>query len=90
MLLPTMYRIRQKVDPPVVKDVASAVRTEIRKLSLERRVKPGARVAVTGGSRGVANIATILRTTCDCLREWGATLHCPPWEATAARRRRGS
>ena len=35
MILPTMYRIRQKVDPPVVKDVASAVRTEIRKLNLE-------------------------------------------------------
>jgi hypothetical protein len=72
MLLPKMYRIRQKVDPPVVADVASAVRAEIHKLQLERRMKPGARVAVTAGSRGVANIAAILRTTCDCLRELGA------------------
>ena len=71
MILPAMYRIRQKVDPPVVKDVASAVRAEIRKLNLGARLKPGARVAVTGGSRGVANIATILRTTCDCLKELG-------------------
>ncbi|MBP2673035.1 MAG: hypothetical protein H6Q85_3101, partial [candidate division NC10 bacterium] len=72
MRLPAMYRIRQKVDPPVVKDIVSAVRTEIRKLNLAARLKPGARVAVTGGSRGVANIATILRTTCDCLKELGA------------------
>ena len=28
-------------------------------------------MAVTGGSRGVANIALVLRTTCDCLKELG-------------------
>jgi len=72
MTLPQMYRIRQKVDPPVVADVAAAVRAEIGKLSLAGRFAPGARVAVTGGSRGVANIAIILRTTCDCLKALGA------------------
>jgi len=71
MTLPQMYRIRQKVDPPVVADVAAAVRAEIGKLSLAGRFAPAARVAVTGGSRGVANIAIILRTTCDCLKELG-------------------
>ena len=72
MHLPAMYRIRQKIDPPFVPDVAAAVRVEIRKLNLGSRLKPGGRVAVTGGSRGVANIATIIRTTCDCLKELGA------------------
>jgi hypothetical protein len=67
-----MYRVRQKIDPPVVADVVAAVRAEIRSLNLQGRLKPGGRVAVTGGSRGVANIATILRTTCDCLKELGA------------------
>ena len=71
MTLPRMYRIRQKVDPPVVADVAAAVRAEIGKLPLAGRFAPGARVAVTGGSRGVANIAIILRTTCDCLKALG-------------------
>ena len=71
MTLPQMYRIRQKVDPPVVADVAAAVRAEIGKLPLAGRFAPGARVAVTGGSRGVANIAIILRTTCDCLKALG-------------------
>ena len=72
MTLPKLYRIRQKLDPPVVSDVAAAVRAEIDSLNLARRLTPGARVAVTGGSRGVANIATILRTTCDCLKALGA------------------
>lgn len=71
MILPKMYRIRQKVDPPVVTDVASAVRDEIHRLQLGPRVRPGARVAVTGGSRGVANIDTILRAVCDSLQELG-------------------
>ena len=69
MILPKMYRIRQKLDPPVVPDVAAAVRAEIGKLDLRPRLRRGGRVAVTGGSRGVANIATILRATCDSLKE---------------------
>jgi len=72
MILPKMYRIRQKLDPPVVPDVAAAVRTEIGKLDLRSRLKRGGRVAVTGGSRGVADIASILRATCDSLKELGA------------------
>jgi Lactate racemase N-terminal domain len=72
MILPKMYRVRQKLDPPVIADVAAAVRAEIGKLNLTGRLKPGARVAVTGGSRGVANIATILRATCDALKGLGA------------------
>jgi hypothetical protein len=64
-----MYRIRQKLDPPVVPDVAAAVRAEIGRLDLRGRLKPGGRVAVTGGSRGVANIAAILRAACDSLKE---------------------
>ncbi|MBI4536852.1 MAG: DUF2088 domain-containing protein [candidate division NC10 bacterium] len=72
MNLPAMYRIHQKIDAPFVPDVAAAVRAEIGKLDLRGRLTPGGRVAVTGGSRGVANIATILRTVCDCLKELGA------------------
>ncbi len=72
MTLPRMYRIRQKLDPPVVAGVAAAVRTEIAALDLRGRLKPGGRIAVTGGSRGVANIATILKATCGALKELGA------------------
>jgi len=72
MPLPKLYRVRQKLNPPVVTDVAAAVKAEIRKLPLAGRLKPGGRVAVTGGSRGVVNIATILKATCECLKELGA------------------
>jgi hypothetical protein len=72
MTLPKMYRIRQKLDPPVVADVAAAARAEIGKLDLRSRLRRDARVAVTGGSRGVADIAAILRATCDTLKDLGA------------------
>ena len=72
MRLPKLYRIRQVLKYPVVADVAGEVRRAIQQLRLGARLAPGARVAVTGGSRGVANIAVILRTVCDCLRALGA------------------
>jgi hypothetical protein len=70
--LPRLYRIRQELPCPVVADVAAEVRAAIRRLPLAGRLTPGARIAVTGGSRGVANIAVVLKTTCDCLKELGA------------------
>ncbi len=54
MLVPKMYRIRQTFERPMVKDVAETVRSELRKLALEENIKPGQRVAITAGSRGIA------------------------------------
>ena len=72
MVLPKLYRIRQKLNPPVVADVAGAVAAAIRQLPLRGRLKPGGRVAVTAGSRGLGSFATIIRATCDALKELGA------------------
>ena len=72
MRLPKLYKIRQALEYPLVADVAAEVRKALAQLGLASRLTPGARVAVTGGSRGVANIAIILRTVCDSLRGLGA------------------
>jgi hypothetical protein len=71
MLFPTMYRILQTFERPVVKDVAESVRSELKKLALEKNVKSGQRVAVTAGSRGIANMAEILKTTIGFLKSLG-------------------
>jgi len=71
MLLPRMYRIRQTFERPIVKEIGQTVQSESRKLSLEKRVKPGQRVAITAGSRGIANMAAILKATVDHLKSLG-------------------
>ncbi len=61
MSLPRMYRIRQSFDTPRLADVAQAVREQMTSLNLASRVQPGQSVAITVGSRGVANVALITR-----------------------------
>ena len=72
MDFPDMIRLRQAFDRTMVKDIPGAVLAELRKLSLEQRVRPGQRIALTGGSRGVANIALILKTIVDYVKSLGA------------------
>ena len=50
--LPKMVRVRQKFAAPEIHDVAAALREELRRPEIARRVKPGMSIAVGVGSRG--------------------------------------
>ncbi|MBI3974716.1 MAG: DUF2088 domain-containing protein [Chloroflexi bacterium] len=67
--LPRMLRVRQRFDAPVVDDVAGAVKEQLE--VLEGKVTPGMRVGITAGSRGIANIAAILRAAGEVVRRLG-------------------
>ena len=67
-----MYRIRQTFDQTSVGDIAEAVREELTKLSLQKTVRSGDRVAITAGSRGILNIALILKVIVEHLKTLGA------------------
>jgi hypothetical protein len=69
---PQVFRLRQKFDSPRVADIPSAVHNQLARMDLGRNVRPGQSVAVTGGSRGVANVAIILRAIVDYLKGLGA------------------
>jgi hypothetical protein len=62
MSFPKMIRIQQRLMAPTLSDIRAAVRAEVRKLNLAARVKAGQQVAIPAGSRGIANIVTILET----------------------------
>jgi hypothetical protein len=64
-----MVRVRQRFDAPVLADLPLAVAEQLR--LLEGKVRPGMRVGITAGSRGVANVATILRAAGDVVRRLG-------------------
>jgi len=67
MKLPKMYRIRQRFDEGRIENLAQTVTTELRQVSMAA-VKPGQRVAITAGSRGIADIADILKAVVDFLK----------------------
>ncbi len=61
MPFPKMLRLRQKFDCPRVDDIPEEVERQLQALDLGNQVKPGQTVAVTVGSRGIANIAVITK-----------------------------
>ncbi|MBI5969042.1 MAG: DUF2088 domain-containing protein [Deltaproteobacteria bacterium] len=71
MNFPKVYRIRQSFDRTAVQDIPGTVKAELKRLSLEKYIKPGQRVALTAGSRGVANIAVILKAAVEYLKSLG-------------------
>jgi len=66
-----MLRLRQHFQAPLVEDVAGTVQSELAKLDLGAKLKPGQSVAVTVGSRGIANIAVITKAVVDHLKRLG-------------------
>ena len=69
---PQMFRVCQHFDTPVVSDVAAEVEAQLAGLQLQDSIQPGQSVAITAGSRGIANIAEIIRACVQSLQAIGA------------------
>lgn len=72
--VPKMFRVKQifprpKLEPEQIPAVLTA---ELREAGLADRVRPGMRIAITVGSRGVANVALITKTIVDFAKACGA------------------
>ncbi|TNJ63738.1 DUF2088 domain-containing protein [Paenibacillus hemerocallicola] len=69
---PRMVKIRQRFSGPKVDDLEGAMAEQLSRVGLARLVKPGMRVAITAGSRGVANIPVLIRSVVRELKKLGA------------------
>src|SRR5207237_4131165 len=69
---PKMLRVRQQFERPRVEDVAAGVRAALSRLDLGRSIRAGDTVALTAGSRGIANIPLVLRSAVAFLKDLGA------------------
>jgi hypothetical protein len=67
-----MYRVRQNFDVTQLDDIPAAVESTLARLDLKSAVKPGETVAITAGSRGIANIAVIIKAAVDHFKALGA------------------
>ena len=66
--LPTMYRVRQNFQKDCLADVERTVRAEFSKEEIRSRVKPGMKVALGVGSRGIRNLSLIVRCVVEELK----------------------
>jgi hypothetical protein len=69
---PQMFRVRQTFPRPRVEDIPATVAAEMARLPLAEKISDGQSVAVTAGSRGIANIKEITRSVVQHLRSVGA------------------
>jgi hypothetical protein len=72
MNLPKFYKIKQHFSGPSVDHIEDEMRQQFSQVGLKQRVTPGMKIAITAGSRGIANIAEIIRSAVSLLKEMGA------------------
>jgi len=70
--LPRWAPVRQFLDATEIGDVRAAIAAEFRRPGIGDRLRPGQRVAVTAGSRGIDRIDEVVRAVVDEVRQLGA------------------
>src|SRR5271165_3552189 len=73
MTFPKLLPVRQKFPDRQIPNVADEVRKQLAAAEFAARVRPGAHIALGVGSRGIANIATIVRATVDYWKDAGCS-----------------
>jgi len=71
--LPNIFKIRQTIDPPHLKNIEKRVNELLNQFELSKKVKKGERIGLTAGSRGIQDKPRVLKTIVDRLKELGAS-----------------
>jgi hypothetical protein len=72
MEFPKIVKMRRKFPRPLVEDIEATLREQLEREEISSTIKPGMSVALTAGSRGIAEIDTILRVLVTILKEMEA------------------
>ncbi|CAN5663797.1 lactate racemase domain-containing protein [soil metagenome] len=72
MAFPKVVKVRQDFPRPRVEDIEQTLQEQFEKEEIASRVEPGMEIALTAGSRGIANVDVILRSLVMLLKETGA------------------
>jgi hypothetical protein len=63
--------VRDTLETPAIDDVSGAAAAALAPVLARARLRHGARVAITAGSRGIGRIDAVLRGACDAVRDAG-------------------
>src|SRR5512136_1861960 len=70
--LPRVFKIQQKIATPRLADVEKEMNNLLDRFNLSGKVKPGERIALTAGSRGIRDKAKVLKVIAGRLKALGA------------------
>jgi hypothetical protein len=71
VILPKIYRIKQNFPDLAIKDIPNKVREELARTRLKEKVEGRKSVAIAVGSRGINNIALIVKTVVEEVKRYG-------------------
>ena len=89
--IPKMFRAEQsfKKDRIEPEQIPGVVREQLSRPEISSRIQPGMNIAITAGSRGIANVNVITRAIVDFVKKRGhIRLSFRPWEAMEVQRQR--
>ncbi|HZV36584.1 MAG TPA: hypothetical protein VFB72_18545 [Verrucomicrobiae bacterium] len=69
--VPAMARVKQRLSPEHIVDVRNETRQKLLDAGLREKVKRGARIAITAGSRGIGGFLELLSGIADAIKEAG-------------------
>jgi len=69
--IPMMARVKQKFNSERISDIQAAVKAEVAASRVFERIKTGNRIAITVGSRGIANLEILVRSLVTEVRRFG-------------------
>ena len=73
--LPAMFHASQRFPDAHIdrEDIEKAIFDEVKRSGMGERIKPGMRIAITAGSRGIRNVDEITRSVVACVKAHGAS-----------------
>jgi hypothetical protein len=72
MQLPRFVLVEQDFPDRSIRDIPGHIRRELSQSGIDKRVRRGGRIAIGVGSRGISNIATIVKSVVEFWKEHGA------------------
>lgn len=69
MSLPKFAKIRQRFSATSITDIATCIEEEFQKQNATQKIQPGMEIAITVGSRGIANIPLIVKCVADEIKK---------------------
>jgi hypothetical protein len=60
-----LLKIKQQFDAKYLEDIPGEIKKEFYRIGLDKKIKPGMKIAITAGSRGIDRIVEILKSVID-------------------------